>query len=49
VNEAPAASSARGTTSLVLWIVGSIVVFLFVVAPALGLLLLWAWGKAGSE
>jgi hypothetical protein len=29
--------------------VGSIVVFLFVVAPALGLLLLWSWGRWGSE
>jgi uncharacterized protein (DUF983 family) len=45
----PPASSGRHAASLVVWIVGSIVVFLFVVAPVLGLLLLWAWGKWGSE
>jgi hypothetical protein len=49
VSEAPASSPGRRATSLALWIVGSIAVFLFVVAPALGLLLLWAWGKWGSE
>jgi len=49
VSESSASSPGRRATSLAVWIGGSIVVVLLVVAPALGVLLLWAWGKWGSE
>jgi hypothetical protein len=40
---------ARKATNVLLVVVASVAIALFVVLPALGLLLLWAWGRFGSE
>jgi hypothetical protein len=40
---------ARKATDVLLVVVASVAIALFVVLPGLGMLLLWAWGRFGSE
>jgi hypothetical protein len=42
-------SRGRRAASSVGWIFASVAVTVFVVLPLLGIVLLWAWGRWGSE
>jgi hypothetical protein len=49
VSEPSAAERKRSTSDRIAFVVTALPVLVFVAIPVLGLLLLWAWGRAGSE